>query len=146
MTARPLGTYPRIRQADRRTDLDRRTWAGEDKVVMTYDLLNTGTGTVETEMLDFGLVFEGPPFFSYGVEVIPGNELVAGQYPQVTAGVREWLVSTADDEYIESAKLPFYLGASLWLGVEFTVMPLRFRLSFEGISMRNVEHFRGLNG
>lgn len=142
MTVKPLGTYPRIRRAERNTDLDRRTWAAPNVVVINYDLL--GVGSTNTEMLDFGLVFEGPPFFSYGVELLPTSTLIAGDFPQVTAGVREWLTSQSDaDVAAYGARIPFYLGASLWIGASHGY-DLRLRLSFEGISMRNVEHFRGL--
>jgi hypothetical protein len=96
---------------------------------------------IETELIDFGLVFEGPPFFSYGVEVQPGEALVADDYPEITAGVREWQLSEVE---IDERATPFYRGAYLWISIQSkSAYRLRFRLSFEGTSMRNVEYFRG---
>lgn len=143
MTSRPVrNTYPRIRRAETRIELDRGTWAENTFVVMTYDTV--GTGVFNTELIDFGVVFEGRPFFSYGVELQGGEELVDNDYPMVTAGVAEWQTT----EIVEDQQsLPFYLGAYLFISVDSSSSyRLRFRLAFEGIAMRNVEYFRGSNG
>ena len=126
--------YTRIRKAATRQNLDRDTWAGNTLVILSYD--TQGVGVIQTGVLDFGIVYEGPPFFSYGVEVQSGQALVSGDFPEVSAGVASW-------EITEGA-MPFYLGADLWITVRAnSPYRLRFRLSFEGISMRNTEHFRG---
>jgi hypothetical protein len=142
MTSRVGKTYPSIRRAGQQIDLDRGTWAGESLLILSYDTV--GAGVIETELLDFGLVFEGPPFFSYGVELQPGHVLVANDFPLVTAGVKEWKITEVE---ADSQATPFYLGAFLWISIEAnTAYHLRFRLSFEGITMRNVEYIRGLSG
>lgn len=143
MTTRAGGrTYSRIRRAETRTELDRETWASPELLIATYDTV--GAGVIETELIDFGLVYEGPPFFSYGVEVQPGQALISGDYPEITAGVREWYTTEAD---ADSQADVFYLGAYLWISIKAsTAYRLRFRLSFEGISLRNVEYFRGTHG
>lgn len=144
MTARtPTGkTYPRIRQAENRQELDRGTWAGNTLTVVAYDTV--GRGIIQTGLIDFGLVYEDAPFFAYGVELAPGQALIEGDYPEVTVGVRQWQTSAVESD--TRAKL-FYLGAYLWISINaLSSYRLRFRLSFEGITMRNVEYFRGLNG
>lgn len=139
MTGRLGSAYPRIRKAEQVKQFDRQTWAGQSVVVFAYDTI--GAGVIETELLDFGLAFEGPPFFTYGPELQPGVVLVADDYPQVTVGVREW--HTSDIEVNERAML-LYLGAYLWISIlSGTAYRLRFRLSFEGIAFRNVEYLRG---
>jgi len=71
---------------------------------------------------------------------------VDGDFPFVTVGVAEW--QTNVEETAETPGLvPLYLGAHIYIHViASTQYKLRFRLSFEGIAMRNVEYFRGLNG
>lgn len=132
-------TYRNIRRSERQVSLDRDTWAGTSLLIISYDTL--GVGTFETELLDFGLVFEDAPFFSYGAELQPGQALTAGDYPIVNCGVKEW--ETTD--IAENARaIPFYLGAYVWINVTAnTTYRMRFRLSFEGMTMRNAEHFRG---
>lgn len=140
MTTRaPGNAYPRIRRAEQAKQFDRDTWAGQSLLVFAYDTV--GSGVINTELLDFGLAFEGPPFFTYGAEAQPGVVLVADDYPKITVGVRQW--HTSDIEVNDRAVL-FYLGAYLWISIESnTAYRLRFRLSFEGTAFRNVEHFRG---
>lgn len=141
----PGNAYPRIRRAERSRQLDRDTWAGSTLLVMSYD--TAGTGVIESELIDFGVVYEGPPFFSYGVELQAGQTLVSGDYPKVTAGVREWELASTDTENTDARATPFYLGAYLWFSIDAdNAYRLRFRLSFEGIAIRNVEYLRGLNG
>lgn len=132
-------TYPHIRRAESQIEYDRGTWAVNRLLILTYDTY--GAGVIESELIDFGLVFEGPPFFSYGVEAQPGETLVTDDYPLVTAGVKEWHTTEVEED---SQATPFYLGAHLWINITAnTAYRLRFRLAFEGISMRNVEYFRG---
>ncbi len=131
-------TYRSISKAGRKTRLDQETWAGTTLLFLSYDM--TGVGEVETELLDFGLVFEGVPFFSYGVELQPGEVLTPGEFPAVMCGVKEWQLTEVE---ADTRATPFYLGAYLWISVSSNISyRLRFRLSFEGIAMRNVEHFR----
>lgn len=138
----PQKLYPRIKKARQRTELDRATWSTTQMLIATYDTV--GAGVIETELIDFGLVFDGPPFFAYGVETQPGQSLIANDFPDITAGVKEWELTDAD---ADSRSTRFYLGAFLWISIGArTSYRLRFRLSFEGTTMRNVEYFRGLNG
>lgn len=131
--------YTKVRKAEQARQLDRDTWAGQSLLVFAYDTI--GSGVIETELLDFGMVFEGPPFFSYGAEIHPAESLVDGDFPEVTAGVREWHLN----EHVgDSRAQRWYLGAYLWINVRSsTAYRMRFRLSFEGKAVRNVEYFRG---
>lgn len=130
--------YQRVRRADERNRLDRDTWADNRLLILAYDTL--GVGEIETELIDFGLVFEEVPFFSYGVELQPNETLIAGEFPAVMCGVREWQLTEVERDNRDSL---FYIGAFLWISIASNISyRLRFRLSFEGISMRNVEHFR----
>jgi hypothetical protein len=131
-------TYRNIRKAATDIRLDRDTWAKNSVVIMAYD--TSGVGTFETEVIDFGLVFEDTPFFAYGAELQPGQTLIDGDFPIINCGVGEWATTKPEDD--PGAK-PFYIGASLWIVVNATTpYNLRFRLSFEGIAMSNVEYFR----
>jgi hypothetical protein len=135
-------TYRNIRKAGTRTKLDRDTWAGISLLVVSYD--TEGVGSTETELLDFGTVFEEPPVFSWGVEAAPGQEIFEGDYPAVSCGVIGWETTEVEED---SRAIPYYLGAYAWLSVASGFpYKLRFRLSFEGTTLRNVEYFRGLNG
>ena len=131
-------TYPATRSAAVRQDLDRRSWPDTVVVVSTFDTV--GSGSARSGVIEFGAVFEDPPFFSYGVELIEGNELVDGDYPFVTAGVIEWTLTVSDDPYATQ----YYTGADIWVRISSTTQyPLRWRLAFEGVAMKNVEHFKG---
>lgn len=79
--------YQQVRKADQKRELDRATWASPTQVILAYDII--GSGELTTELIDFGAVFEQSPFFAYGVEVQPGEELVDGDYPFVTCGISE---------------------------------------------------------
>lgn len=131
-------TYRNIRKADQRNRLDQSTWADNRLLILAYDTL--GVGEIQTELIDFGLVFEDVPFFSYGVELQPGQALVEGDFPNVMCGVREWQLTEVERD---TRAISLYIGAFLWISIASSISyRLRFRLSFEGISMRNVEHFR----
>lgn len=135
-------TFQNIADRTRRTQLDRETWAGETLLIMSYD--TTGVGEIETELLDFGAVFESPPFFSYGVELQPGETLVSGSFPAVYCGVKEWKTTEVEND---ARAVDLYIGAFLWISIDTGFSyKLRFRLAFEGTSFRNVEYFRGSNG
>lgn len=124
-------TYPGVRRASKRTELDRETWANRTNLLVTYDFV--APGTVVTETLSFGEVFEGYPDFAYGVELIEGQVLVAGDFPMVNAGVAVW-----DQTIPEGSQLPRIMGASLFLAVFCsTAYQLRFRFSFNGTAFSN---------
>lgn len=132
-------TARHVRKAISRQQIDRDTWAGNSLLIMSYD--TTGVGVIETELLDFGLVFETVPFFAFGVELLPGGVLIEGSFPKVTVGVKEWKLSEVESD---ARAVKFYLGAFLWISIDSVVSyNLRFRLSFEGTAIRNVELFRG---
>jgi hypothetical protein len=140
MTSR---VFPKVRKADQRLQLDRATWAATTQVVLAYDLV--GTGEIITELLEFKAVFEEAPFFAYGIELQPGETLEDGDYPFVTCGVSSWETTLAEEEL--NVRTPFYLGAYIYINVVASKQyRTRLRLSFEGIAVRNVEYFRGLNG
>lgn len=140
MTSR---VYDRVRRADLQQQFDRATWADTTQVILAYDTI--GSGELVTEMLDFKTVFEGTPFFAYGVELQPGETLEEGDYPFVSCGISEWETNLVEEE--ETGKTPVYLGAAVYINVVSSKQyKLRFRLSFEGIAVKNVEYHRGLNG
>lgn len=135
-------TYPRVRKATSKQQYDRETWATPTQVVTAYDMV--GAGQITTDPISFGVVYETPPFFAYGVELQTGETLVAGDFPYCMCGVSAWTTTEIADG---SRDIPYYLGASIWINVSSTKpYKLRFQLSFEGLAMRNVEYFRGTNG
>lgn len=139
MTSRPNtapGSAPfrGLERAARTRETDRNSWAGNNLVVTTWDTI--GSGTTQTGGLTFGSVFEGRPFFSYGVELQENETLVDGDYPFTACGVLEWTTTVAADE---RAQL-FYTGAVVWIRVDAgTQYRLRFRFAFEGTVIRNRE-------
>ncbi len=131
-------TYTNLKKAASKARLDQQTWAGTSLLLLSYDTI--GVGEIETELIDFGLVFEGAPFFSYGVELQPGETLTEGTFPSVMCGVKEYQLTEVE---ADTQATSFYIGAFLWIAISSTLSyRLRLRLSFEGVSMRNVEHFR----
>ncbi len=131
-------TYGRLRAETTRTELDRATWAGPVQVILTYEL--EGVGEHTSEVLSFGTVFESKPFFAFGVELLPDQPLVDGAYPLAMAGVVEWDVT----DVVDDRAVPFYLGAKVWFhAVSTTPYHYLFRLSFDGVAVRNTEFFRG---
>lgn len=130
-------TYSSIRRETKKSQLDRQTWAGPLQLILTYEL--TGVGEHISEMISFGTVFESKPFFAWGVELANPEELTTGDFPTCIAGVQEWEVSETHDEDEE----PMYLGARIFFLTDSTrTYRFLFRLSFEGVAMRNTEHFR----
>ena len=119
-----------------RVDLDRRTWASPTAIVFTYG--TKGAGALQTEQLDFGIAYEGPPFFSYGTSLARG-ELVEGDYPFVTIGVTEWITKVVDDEDFVIKKIkPLHVGAILWIAVSSRESyELEHNLIFEGVAFKN---------
>lgn len=133
-------TYSNIRKAEIRRDLDRNTWAGPVQVLSTY--ATVGTGEFVTEAIEFGAVFEGRPFFAFGVELQESSPaLVDGDFPLVGGGVTEWVVKEVPDD---ENKTVFYVGAYVWVTVVATTpYEMLWRFSFDGTAMRNVEYFKG---
>lgn len=131
--------YPTVRRTERARELDRTTWAEPTVLIVTYDTV--GAGVIETELIDFGMVFDDVPFVTYGAEAAPGQALISGDYPEITAGVKEWYTSEVGEE---DRTVPLYLGAFLWISIASgTSYKLRFRFAFEGPAFRNVEYLRG---
>lgn len=134
------GTNKSYRGLDRSTRskrLDEGAWAGPSLVVASYDV--EGPGSLTTEEISFGTVFESVPFFAWGVELVEGGVLQEGDYPFATAGVSSWNQTSSSEE-----GQPYYLGAFIYISVVSSFSyKLRFRFSFEGLAMRNVEYFRG---
>ena len=120
----------------RRRDIDRRTWASPTTIVFAYETI--GSGSFLTPELDFGLSYEGSPFFSFGSSLVTG-ELTDGDYPFITVGVAEWLTKEVDDEdfAIKGIKLE-HVGAILWVSVSSsTAYTLSHNLVFEGVAYKN---------
>lgn len=140
MTSRsgtPPGSAPfrGIDRAGKTREVDRNSWAGSQLVLATWDTI--GSGTILTGGITFGAVFEGRPFFSYGVELQENETLVDGDYPFTACGVSEWRTTELADERAQ----PFYTGAVVWIRVDANFpYRLRFRFAFEGTVVRNREH------
>lgn len=124
-------SYPGLRRAERRIELDRGTWADRETFVLEFDFIAPGSEVSETQT--FPVVFEGFPDFSYGVELQEGGELVPGDFPQVNAGVALW-----DQTFPETGALPRVMGAQVFvLALCSTAYRLRFRFAFSGVIFRN---------
>jgi hypothetical protein len=133
----PPGSAPfrRIENATRARELDRQGWAGSHLVLAAWDTI--GSGTITTEPILFGTVFEDEPFFSYGVELQEDETLVDGDYPFTSCGISEWQTTAPRDV---DGKI-FYLSGIVWISVVAAKSyRLRFRFGFEGIAMRNREY------
>jgi len=112
---------------------------------MIFGYSTKGSGTFLTEEVSFSTAFEGTPFFSYGVELVEGQELVSGDYPFVTVGVAEWVIKeTTEEDFIEKKIKPFYLGAKLWISVSSSKSyELTYSMVFEGVVMKNPQFYGG---
>jgi hypothetical protein len=126
--------YPGIRTANNKQELDRGTWAVPERVENVHDLF-LSPEVIELE-ISFKLAFEGQPFFQLGVELQEGEVLIEGDYPAVSAGVKEW--RTTNDGIEEPEKAPYYIGALVWVqGIAATAYRIRYRTYFEGTSFKN---------
>lgn len=124
-------TYPGMRRASLKTELDRNTWANRTTVLLVYD--QVAPGTFVTTIQPFKEIFDGYPDFAYGVELIEGQVLVAGDFPMVNAGVAEW-----DQTFPEGGQNPRVAGAALFIAISCSnPYNLRFRFSFTGIAFAN---------
>ena len=126
-----------------RRELDRAQWAGPISMIFGY--ATNGSGTFLTEEISFSTAFEGTPFFSYGVELVEGQELTSGDFPFVTVGVAEWVVKeTTEEDFVEKKIKPFYLGAKLWISVSSSKSyELTYSMVFEGVVMKNPQFYGG---
>ena len=124
-------TYPGVRRANKKIELDRTNWADRTAIELVQDVV--APGLVETEMLPFKIVYEGYPDFSYGVELMEGEVLEAGDFPFVNAGVSLW-----DQTFPETGALPRVQGATLFMAIQCTTdYRLRFRFLFQGTAFKN---------
>jgi hypothetical protein len=136
MTLAGSNAYRGLDRAARHREVDRTGWAGSQLVLTTWDTI--GSGTILTDLIPFGTVFEGQPFFSFGVELQEEETLTEADYPFVTCGVQEWQ-RTAESALQRAER--FYTGATIWIAVSsFRQYRLRYRFAFEGTAMRNREH------
>lgn len=121
----------------RSREIDRSAWAGDGREVLVWQ--TQGTGYVVTPEIKFRTVFDGEPFFSYGVELQEGETLAEGDFPFVSAGVAQWGIirsNVTDDE-----RPVFYTSAVIWIAVDATKeYKLQWRFAFQGTVMRNREH------
>lgn len=141
MTARHGGSvshaYQGINRSNRQREVSRTAWAGSNLVLTAWDTI--GSGTTLTDLIEFGTIFEGQPFFSFGVELQEDETLVEGDYPFVTLGVQEWQRTEQTTE--DDITLRFYTGAVVWIAVTASKSyRLRHRLAFEGTAMRQRQH------
>jgi hypothetical protein len=139
MTSRPVrpGSAPfrGVTKHARAKEQERSSWAGPHLVLATWD--TSGVGSVVTDVINFGTIFEGQPFFAYGVEPQEDQILTAGDYPFTSCGVASWVRTPPTNDRGES----FYIGASIWINVQSNnEYRLRFRFGFEGIAIRNREY------
>jgi len=128
-------TYGSQRRTFRKNELDRRTWASNTTVVLTYDTV--GSGAFLTEELMFGVRFSGPPYVSQGQELIEVGSLIEGDYPHVTVGVAEWVTKSAGEAFDNRGAVPEHIGAKLWIAVSSaTPYAIRHNLVFDGLAMK----------
>lgn len=130
--------YRRIRQANKRQALDRGQWADETQLLIANDFSGAGSQLIDVE---FGIVFDGAPLYSWGVELQEDEILTPGDYPHVTSGVSSWVTKQASTN--EQSNL-LYLGASIWFRtVSSRDYRTRLRMSFEGVAFKNPQYFVG---
>lgn len=126
----------RIRRSNKRQQLDRGQWADQTQLIVAFDFEGIGSDIVDVE---FGIVFEGPPVYSWGVEIQEDEILTPGDYPHVTSGVAEWMTKEASTN--DQGRL-LYLGAKVWFrSVSSRTYRTRLRTSFEGVAFKNPQHF-----
>lgn len=129
--------YRQIRRGNVRRNLDRGQWAEQTQLVVAFDFDGSGSDTVE---VDFGIVFEGAPLYSWGVELADDETLVEDDYPHVSSGVAEWKTKQASEN--EQSNL-LYSGATVWYrSVSSRSYRTRLRTSFEGIAFKNPQYFQ----
>ncbi len=130
-------TYRRIRRAVTKQEQDRGQWAEPTQVIISVDFEGVGS---ETTDVTFGIVFEGPPVYSWGVELQQDETLTPNDFPHVTSGVASWVTKEATTDVRASL---LYLGATIWYrSASNRSYRTRLRTSFEGIAFKNPQHFQ----
>lgn len=125
-------TFRQIRNATQGIELDRTTWAQDTQTVFRVNV--SGRGSRELDEIEFGLPYQGVPFFSYGVELAPDETLTTGDFPFVSAGVARWKTSVEPNQVVE----PRYLGATIFVNVATKrSYDLVFSFIFEGTAYQN---------
>ena len=121
-----------------RRTLDRGQWAEDTQLIIAFDFDGVGAEQVDVE---FGIVFEGAPLYSWGVEMQEDETLSPGDFPHVTSGVAAW--NTKEASTNSEGRL-LYLGATVWYrSVASRGYRTRLRTSFEGIIFKNPQYFVG---
>lgn len=124
--------FRRIDQANRAREVERTAWAGPALVMAEWEI--TAPGTAMAGPFMFATVFEEPPHFSWGVELMAGT-LQGNDYPQATCGIAGWVIKET-----RTNGPVLFLGAEIFITVQCqTSYPLRFRFGFEGVALRNPE-------
>lgn len=132
--------YSQVRRQEIDRSLDRSTWAGLTEVVFTQEV--KGSGAFVTNPLSYGLIFEGPPTFTYGVGLTEGETLTDRDYPFVSAGVATHIKKEDVEDYEEKQLLLPHIGATIWISVKSdTSYRLLFQLMFEGVAYKNPQYF-----
>lgn len=130
-------TYRRIRRSNLRRDLDRDQWASEVQLIIAFDFDGVGAQQVD---VDFGIVFEGSPLYSWGVELQEDDVLTPGDFPHVTSGVAAWKTKEVTEDKPGTL---LYLGATVWYkSVASRAYRTRLRTSFEGTAFRSPQYFQ----
>lgn len=122
--------FSNYRAANQRTEIDRKSWAELSQLIV--DVAVEGSGTIATDPIEFSSVFTSQPFFSYGVQLSPGEVLVDGDYPLVSAGVSEWNQNGSR-----------FIGCTLYVSVlSQTSYKLNLKCSFEGVAFKSNQYLR----
>lgn len=129
--------YRRVRRSNIRQALDRGQWADPVQLIVAFDFDGAGSELVD---IDFGLVFEGSPLYSWGVELQEDEILTPDDYPHVTSGVSSWKTKQVTED---KPGVLLYLGATVWYrSVSSRTYRTRLRTSFEGIAYKNPQYFQ----
>ena len=129
--------YRKIRKASTRHELDRGQWAGEVQMLAGYDFEGSGEQSFD---IDFGIIFEGTPYYTWGAELQDDETLTDGDFPHINSGVVSWVTQPASESQFSNL---LYSGARVWYSV-FSSRSYRTRLrtSFRGIVYKSPEHFQ----
>lgn len=104
------------------------------RVAVTF--LSTGYGETElTHPIDFGVTFIDEPTVTTGVVMEPGQRLVAGNFPNCSAGVSKWQTLQRNSS---NAPNLYWTGAYLYLVVDSNSQGynLRHHFVFEGTAIK----------
>lgn len=122
-------SFRNTHQAFKEEKASRSAWAQRGREIVQFD--TSSNGSLKTPQVYFAYIFEHPPAFHFGVEVLAGT-MGDTDIPLVSAGVAEWTTTE-----LPSGKL-LYIGATLWAAVKsLNPYTLRWRFSFEGIVYRD---------